>query len=239
MSSIKERGLYRLYLNLTNGALRLLEYLCGDGQLFEYILSNQTYTGKVLWGWRHADYEKTKQRRLRGQTGLMEDGVHEPIVSSSVFQLAQKEKKLRKTAYKGRANISRGLLTGIAKCIRCGSGVTYKTRRQKRSHLNSNWHDTTFHEYNCSGYKYSGICQQKVMGATKLENFVLSQIKNIINSPTARERLIFDRTITINNNLQDDYAYAQKSLLEIPRKRQRQQEAYEAGMIPLEKYGRY
>jgi site-specific DNA recombinase len=206
-------------------------------QSIKYILQNPTYTGKVVWGWRHADYKKNKQRKLRGYQGIIVKGEHEPIIPEEIFNLAQKERQIRGHKYKGRAKLSRGLLTGIAKCIRCGSGVTYATRYHKRSHKNPRWHDTITHEYLCGGYKYSGICKRRVMSAEKLEGFVINQIRNLINNPIARERLIFDRNITLDENLKEDYQRAIKVLAEIPKKLQRQQEAYEAGLITLEEYG--
>lgn len=201
-----------------------------------YMLKNETYTGKVLWGWRHAEYKKNQQRKLREHKGLVEDGNHEPIIPSELFKLAQKEKEVRGTSQKGRAQMSRGLLTGIAKCVRCGSGVTYLTRYHKRHKKNPKWNDTTTHEYLCGGYKYSGLCQRRVMSADKLEEFTLNQIRNLINNPTARERLIFDRNITITDDLKDDYNYSTKKLAEIERRRQRVKDAYEAGIDSLEVY---
>ena len=99
--------------------------------------------------------------------------------------------------------MSRGLLTGIAKCIRCGSGVSYVTRHHKRKKKNPKWNDTTTHEYLCSGYKYRGICQRRVISADKLEDYILTQLRNLINNPTVRERLFFDR------NLEHDLRRAQ------------------------------
>lgn len=203
----------------------------------KYILQNETYTGKVLWGWRHADYKKNQQRKLRGQKGMIEKGLHKPIINDTIFQLAKKEKTIRGNSQKGRAKLSRGLLTGIAKCIRCGSGVTYTTRHHNRSKKNPRWNNTTTHEYLCGGYKYSGICQQRVMSAEKLEGFVLGQIKNLINNPIAKEKLLFDRNVQLDSDVKDDFKRASKYLEEIPRKLQRQQEAYEAGLITLEEYG--
>jgi site-specific DNA recombinase len=75
------------------------------------------------------------------------------------------------------------------------------------------------------------------MSAEKLEGFVINQIKNLINNPIAKERLIFDRSLKLNSDLEEDYKRATKALVEIPKKLQRQQEAYEAGLITLEEYG--
>jgi len=64
------------------------------------------------------------------------------------------------------------------------------------------------------------------MSAEKLEGFVINQIKNLINNPIAKERLIFDRSLKLNSDLEEDYKRATKALAEIPKKLQRQQEAY-------------
>jgi site-specific DNA recombinase len=234
---IKGRGALDIAFDLNKQGVKPLRALFWRAQTIKYIIRNETYTGKVMWGWRHASYQKNKQRKLRGHQGIIVQGEHEAIISSEIFKLAQKEKQVRGQSQRGGGIISRGLLTGIAKCIRCGSGVTYATRHHKRAHKNPLWHDTTTHEYMCGGYKYSQICQSRVMSAEKLEGFVLNQLKNLINNPIAKERLIYDRTSKIDENLKSDFEVAQKALADIPRKLQRQQEAYEAGLITLDEYG--
>lgn len=233
----KGKGMLQIAFELNQKGVKASRGSLWRRQAIKYMLQNRTYTGKVLWGWRHADYKKNKQRQLRNHKGLIEEGQHEPIIPTEIFELAQKEKKIRGNSQKGRGKLSRGLLTGIAKCIRCGSSVSYLTRHHKRKKKNPKWNDTTTHEYLCGGYKYSGICQRRVMSATKLEDFVLNQIRNLINNPTARERLILDRNITITDNLKDDYDLASKGLADIARRRERVKEAQEAGIDSLEVYG--
>ncbi len=234
---IKGKGTLEIAFQLNQKGIKPPKGALWRKQTIKYILQNPTYTGKVIWGWRHPSYEKNKQRNLRGHQGIIVKGEHPPIISEETFNLAQKEKQIRGHSQKGRAKLSRGLLTGIAKCIRCGSGVTYVTRKHKRSHKNPKWRDTITHEYLCGGYKYSGICQRRVMSAEKLEGFVIAQIKNLLNNPIAKQRLIFDRSIKLDQDLKEDYNRAIKALAEIPKKLQRQQEAYEAGLITLEEYG--
>jgi len=95
---------------------------------------------------------------------------------------------------------------------------------------------TTF-EYLCGGYKYSGICKRRVISATKLEDFVLGQLRNLVNNPIMRDKIVFDRSVKVDENLKDDHSRASNQLSQIPNKLQRQQEAYEAGLITLEEYG--
>lgn len=233
---VKGKGALNIAFSLTEKGIKPPRGKYWRAQAIKYMLQNQTYTGKVLWGWRHADYAKNKQRKLRDHKGIVEDGIHKAIIPEEIFKLAQKEKKIRGNSQKGRAKQSRGLLTGIAKCIRCGSGVTYLTRHHNRKKTNPKWNDTTTYEYLCGGYKYSGICQRRIMSATKLEEFVLNQIRNLVNNPTARERLIFDRNIAISDNLESDYKLAAKHLADIDRRRERVKEAYEAGIDSIEVY---
>lgn len=234
---VKGKGVLSIAFALTEKGVKPPRGQYWRGQAVKYMLQNKTYIGKVLWGWRHADYKKNKQRKLRDHKGIIEDSKeHKAIVPEEIFQLAQKEKKIRGNSQKGRAKMSRGLLTGIAKCIRCGSGVTYLTRHHKRKNKNPKWNDTITYEYLCGGYKYSKICQRRIMSATKLEGFVLNQIRNLVNNPTARERLILDRNITITDNLKEDYGYAEKMLADIARRRERVKEAQEAGIDSLEVY---
>lgn len=234
---IKGKGALNIAFGLIERKIKAPRGNLWRAQAVKYILMNETYTGKVLWGWRHADYKKNQQRRLREHKGLIEKGNHTAIIDPSIFKLAQKEKKIRGSSQKGRAQMSRGLLTGIAKCMRCGSGVTFVTRHHHRKKKNSNWNDTTTHEYLCGGYKYSGICQRRVMGGDKLDDYVLSQLKNIINNPIIRDKIIFDRNAKLDGDLKDDYSRAIKILAEIPKKREKQEEAYEAGLITMEEYG--
>ncbi|KKQ15401.1 hypothetical protein A2858_02480 [Candidatus Daviesbacteria bacterium RIFCSPHIGHO2_01_FULL_36_37] len=232
----KGRGALSIAFALTEKGIKPPRGKYWRAQAIKYMLQNQTYTGKVLWGWRHADYAKNKQRKLRDHKGIVEDGIHKAIIPEEIFKLAQKEKRIRGNSQKGRAKQSRGLLTGIAKCIRCGSGVTYLTRHHNRKKKNPKWNDTTTYEYLCGGYKYSGICQRRIMSATRLEDFVLNQIRNLVNNPTARERLIFDRNIAITDNLESDYKLAAKHLADIDRRRERVKEAYEAGIDSIDVY---
>lgn len=235
-SYIKGKGALNIAFSLTERQVKPPRGQYWRAQAIKYIIQNRTYTGKVLWGWRHADFKKNQQRKLRDHQGLIENGNHKAIIPEAIFELAQKEKKQRGTSQKGRAQLSRGLLTGIAKCIRCGSGVTYLTRHHNRQKKNPKWNNTTTHEYLCGGYKYSGICQRRVMSATRLEAFVLNELRTIANNPTARERLIMDKSVEVTTTLEKDYDHAAKMIADIARRRQRAKEAYDAGVHSLEVY---
>ncbi len=203
----------------------------------KYILNNPTYTGKVWWGWRHAEYNRTKEWRRRGKQGYTGKGDHIPIVEEALFDQTKEIRASRTKSITGGSERSFGVLTGIAKCIRCGSGVGYKKRHNNRSKQNPNWNDTLTHEYICTGYKYKGICSQRVMSGEKLEAMVLDQIKSVYGHPKVQASI--DR----NGDDQEEKDRARKILqLEKdiqagPTKEQRHKEAYEKEIETLEELG--
>ena len=60
---IKGKGVLDIAFQLNEKKVKPPRSLLWRRQSVKYILQNQTYTGKVLWGWRHADYKKNKQRK--------------------------------------------------------------------------------------------------------------------------------------------------------------------------------
>jgi site-specific DNA recombinase len=208
-------------------------------QAISYILKNKTYAGYVRWGWRHSDYDISKQKRERGHEGIENKGNHTAIIDENLFNQVQTELQKRGNSFKGRAQLSRGLLTGIAKCIRCGHGVTYCTRRIKNSKRNPNWKDIVTAEYRCGGTMYGQIqCSQRVMSATKLESAVISQIKNYLNSPAIKRQITESASKPLEIKQKKSQAdRVSDELNKIPQKRQMQQEAYEKGHITIDDYG--
>ena len=202
----------------------------------KYLLMNPTYAGKVWWGWRHSNYGKTKEWRRRGKLGYTGKGVHEPIIDEKLFDLVQEIRAGRQRASSGGAARSLGLLTGIAKCIRCGSGVGYQKRFHCRSKKNSRWQDTVTYEYICTGYKYSGICSQRVMSAVKLETAVLDHVKNLYNHPKVQEQIVYRGKDLEETDAERELACLEREIAMEPIKMQRQHDAYERGIISMDEY---
>ena len=202
----------------------------------KYILANPTYTGKVWWGWRHAEYKKTKEWRRRGKVGYTGPGNHEAIIDEKLFHLVEEIRSGRARAGRGGIERSRGLLTGLAKCIRCGSGVGYSKRYHSRSGQNPRWKDTVTHEYICTGYKYRGICSSRVMSRDKLESTVLDHVKNLYAHPKVQERIVYDGKHPEETEREKEILRLQREVELEPSKIQRQTLAYERGIIPIEEY---
>lgn len=197
-----------------------------------YILANPTYTGKVWWGWRHADYKKTKEWRRREKMGYIGPGSHEAIINENLFKLATEARSGRARAGRAGAERSLGLLTGLAKCIRCGSGVGFQKRHHSRSKRNPNWRDTYTFEYICTGYKYSGVCSPRVMSADKLESAVLDHVKNLYAHPKVQERIVYDG----KSEGEKEIARLGREIESEAARIDRQTVAYEREIIPVEEY---
>lgn len=210
-----------------------------NSQSISYILRNKTYAGYVRWGWRNSDYSISKQKRSRCHEGIEVKGHHLAIIDESLFNRVQDVLNKRGKSYNGRAQLSKGLLTGIAKCIRCGHGVTYCTRRIKNSQRNSNWKDIVSSEYRCGGTMYGIVkCSQRVMSATKLEDAVLSQLRNYLKSPAIKRQIMDETKKPLNiKTKKSELVKINEELSKILIKRQRQEEAYEKGYLTIENYG--
>lgn len=202
----------------------------------KYILGNAIYTGRVLWGWRHAKYAITKDWIERGKMGYAGPGNHEAIINDVTFEKAQEIRQGRTTGARGGAGRSHGVLTGIAKCIRCGSGVGYQKRYHTRSKKNENWKDTITFEYICTGYKYRGKCSQRVMSAIKLEGAVIDHIKNLYAHPKVQEKIIYDGKDPASIDNEKEIARLAREIAILPEKEKRHTEAYEKGLQTLDQY---
>ena len=88
----------------------------------KYILQNVTYIGVVRWGWRLSCSKISRARLQAGHQGLIEKGMHEPIISEEQFERVKKKLESRKKLG-GRAVASKGLLTGLLKCGICGENA--------------------------------------------------------------------------------------------------------------------
>ena len=230
----KGLGIRKIVIQMNKNGWRGPKGLHWTSQTVKYILANPTYTGKVWWGWRHADYKKSKEMKRRGKVGYTGQGEHSPIIDENLFNLVQEIRAGRVTHAKGGTGRSLGMLTGIAKCIRCKCGVGYQKRYNKRSKINPNWKDTITHEYICTGYKYKGICSQRVMSAEKLESSVLDQIKNVYSNPKIQESITYDEHTSEEKDLDKKIARLEREIESGAAKEQRHKEAYEKELETLE-----
>lgn len=235
--TVRGLGNQKIANELNKRKLRAPRSTTWTAQAVKYILRNPTYTGKVWWGWRHADYKKTKDKRRRGQVGIIVQGKHPAIISEETFEKARAIQQERATHARGGAERSRGLLTGLLRCIRCGNSGSYLKRNHKRSRQNKGWNDTTTFEYICGGYKYKGVCSPRIMSATRLEGEVLDHIRNLYSHPKVQEKIVYKGNQQTMRKLERELAKLKRERARIPERLQRQQEAFESKAITTMDYG--
>ncbi len=132
-----------------------------------YILRNIVYTGKVKYA------------------GKIYHGIHQPIISKKVFELAQKihnKKKRKFRVYK------KFLFGGLINCKECGSKMTtcFTNKRSKRKLRR-------YYYYRCTStyHKDWQACLTKQVSATRLERYILENLERISIDKNYIENLVF------------------------------------------------
>lgn len=193
--------IFKLYLN-GMGMKSIAHYLNGDnedkltypspkGKMWSqytigFMLKNQVYVGDIVFNKRSKNSRPYKNPESLGKTvddvyigndyndekdWIIIANTHEAIIERSQFEkvhtiLATKAKR------KGiKNNVS--LLAGIAKCAKCGSGLTFK-----RGNKDSKGNIKTKSNYYCMDYiKYGNrYCTSHHVGAVELEDFVIDDL---------------------------------------------------------------
>lgn len=152
-------------------------------QVVRQILMNESYTG-VYYQNRYdtvGDYvkrqagEKFKSGRIRPKEEWVKTEIPQ-IISKEKYEYAQVLLKQARRRYAGYIR-HHYLLSGLVRCGRCGQTMTGKKRKS---------HGKDFYVYECrknyAGAKNKGC--GRMMSENKLNNFVWSQVVDILNNPT-------------------------------------------------------
>lgn len=177
------KEIFRLYTSESNtinsvvkqlNALNLKPRLSNEWTISSVkdVLSNLTYTGKIVWN-RRKQKKKTKDGHLiisrpRNQDYLIYDGLHEPIIDNKTWELVQ-EKRKQNTPKVKHNNIVQNPLVGLVFCEKCGKPM------QRRPYNKANKPATLI----CSNAKCDNISsklyivENKIIEALKiwLENY--------------------------------------------------------------------
>lgn len=207
----------------------------------KYILQNPTYTGLVRYGWRLSQSKKSRSRLHEGHEGIITKGNHLLIIEPEQYKKVQDKQKIR-NKLGGKAVSSKGLLTGILKCGRCGGG-TYiksfpnwyaykKTATERHKHKKSQ-------AYVCSKYSAygrSGCTTSYVVYAEKIHKIVIDKIDKLANSKEARTA--FAKHVKKNNSaiLKIKLKNLEKILISLEEKTRRIKKAYIDGKFTLDEF---
>ena len=131
------------------------------------LLRNMVYTGKIKYG------------------GKIYQGIHKPIISQEMFNIAQIK---HKEAPSHRKKYKEFLLGGIVKCAECGSIMTpsYVTKIRKDRHIRYYYYRCT-----CTYKKDWKACSIKQVNANRLEDYIFDNLKRIYLDKSYIDNLIF------------------------------------------------
>jgi len=177
----KEAEIVRIIFDtyLENGSVnRLFDFLEGrrfkdrQGKNFSKpfltrILRNITYTGKVNYA------------------GQIYQGIHQPIVSEELFELAQKAHKRRIRKFRVYRHF---LLGGLIRCKECGYQMSACfTNKHKEGKLKR------YYYYRCGSVNKKGwqACSIKEVSADRLEKYILENLERISLDKNYIENLVF------------------------------------------------
>ena len=144
---------------------------------FALILRNITYTGKT----KYADQ--------------IYQGIHQPIISGELFELAQKTHKKRIRKFRVYRNF---LFGGLVNCKACGYKMTpCFTNKWSKEKLKR------YYYYRCTSVDKKGwqACSTKEVSADRLEKYILENLERISLDKNYVENLVFK----LNHNLKSSY----------------------------------
>ncbi len=143
------------------------------------MLSNPTYAGNLAQGRQKTiSYKVGKKIELPQDKWIVVDDTHEAVVSKEVYEAVQKLKS-RNISHEKKNTI---LLTGIFYCGDCGTRMTYSNYYTKKRECKR--------QYVCTKYKRFSACTRHAVKADDIEEYVISELKNIAKKILDHEKLM-------------------------------------------------
>ncbi|GAG59501.1 unnamed protein product, partial [marine sediment metagenome] len=141
-----------------------------------YLLRNPVYEGRIKYA------------------GQIYQGIHQPIISEKVFELAQKIHKKKARKYRLYKNF---LFGGLINCKECGSKMTpCFTNKKPKGKLKR------YYYYRCTStyHKDWQACSTKQVSATRLERYILENLERISMDKNYVENLVFKLNHSLNSS---------------------------------------
>lgn len=102
------------------------------------ILNNPVYIGKIRWNWRPAKKKINKGKiaieRPRSEDVIIKDGLHNPIISDDVFDLAQDIMFKNPARPVGDRHTIKNPLAGLVECGMCGRNMVRRPYNDRTKH---------------------------------------------------------------------------------------------------------
>ncbi len=146
-------------------------------QFLAFVLRSITYTGKIKYA------------------GKIYQGIHQPIISENLFELAQKTHKKRIRKYRVYRDF---LFGGLVNCAECGYKMSACfTNKHRNGRLKR------YYYYRCNSTKKKGwqVCSIKQVSAERLERYILENLERISVDKNYIENLVFKLNHSSNRSL--------------------------------------
>ncbi len=213
-----DRGTSQIARQLTNQGVKSKRGNPLDERSVNYILKNPLYIGMVRW----TPTGKVKRGTSHPDT-IVAHGQHMPIVSEALFQkAAEKLAANEKAPQPNRRPLGecKHWLSGLVKCSNCGSSLTISKAKNCPS-------------FQCRGYS-GAICNvSHSISIRKLETAIVEELKQALARCDTSNFYVQPTNPTAPH---DEIHALQKQRDKIDRRLQRANEAYLAGVYPLDEY---
>jgi site-specific DNA recombinase len=167
------------------------------------IVNNPVYIGKVR------------------SNGEVYEGKHDPLISEQLWLAAQTAIEARRIKHKiGKKDY---LLSGILRCRVCGDIMTGKTSTYQRKGENR---PQTNSDYVCNRYQAAHLCTGSFISVRKAERALIACLKALSRGPAIKLQ-----SLPVDDVQDEARAILQRELNQIPRRRARQIELAERGLI--------
>jgi site-specific DNA recombinase len=186
------------------------------------ILTATTYVGVHYFNRREA---RTGQHKSREQQITLNIP---PILSQEEFEQVQASLRSRSPKrVPPRIVGNPTLLTGIARCATCGSGMTLRTGKSGR-----------YRYYTCAGCAQKGktVCSGRSISMTTLDGVILGHLADSLFTPDALQVVLkayIDQSADAESSRRDQLAQARRALTEAEGKVGRLLELVEQGLIDV------
>lgn len=195
--------IYSKYVYTTMGAGQIAKYLNNMGiikstkhnmklpfftsEFIVKVLDNPVYMGMISYGRRTTEKvegARNKFRKVKQDEYMLNEGVHEAIVTKEIWNLVQKKRIKTKGKHEKIHSLEHEhILSGIVKCPICGAGMYGRVNRKKRK--DGTYYPDYFY-YACAHRTPVGDkpCNyNKQVGEVNLDATVVSIVKDIVRNP--------------------------------------------------------
>ncbi|MGW8114144.1 recombinase family protein [Caproicibacterium sp. NSD3] len=207
-------GYKQIALNLNAQGIKTRRGNLWENRTIRYVIQNPVYIGKIRWNstGKEVDYYKTKSKIV--------DGDHDPIISKSQWQAAQKRVETISNLYGHYAHSSTpsgNLFRGLIRCSACGATMS-PVGGGKRGGLQ------------CTNYTHSRCTESHYITNDKIYRMVFSEI----NYELTYEAFSLQRKNRKSDGF--DNSMIQSKIEQEQRKLGRVKDSYTAGVDTLEEY---